>query len=46
MVVGSDWEGTDFFKKLEKEFESKGLKIIYHPYTKGISTTTIRSNIK
>ena len=46
MVVGSDWEGTDFFKKLEKEFESKGLKIIYHPYTKGISTTIIRSNIK
>ena len=28
------------------EYKSKGLKIIYHPYTKGISTTIIRSNIK
>ena len=43
MIVGSDWEGTDFFNKLEKEFESKGLKIIFHPYTKGISTSIIRS---
>ncbi len=44
MVVGSDWKGTDFFKKLEKEFKSQGLTIIFHPYTKGISTTIIRSN--
>ena len=42
MVVGSDWKGTNFFNKLQKEFESKGLKIIFHPYTKGISTTIIR----
>ena len=43
MVVGSDWQGTDFFDNLVKEFERKGLKIIFHPYTKGISTTIIRS---
>ena len=46
MVVGSDWKGTDFFNKLQKEFESKGLKIIFHPYTKGISTTIIRSKLR
>lgn len=41
LFVGDDWYGTDKWKKYEAEFESEGIKIVYFPYTKGISSTKI-----
>ncbi len=41
LFVGDDWYGTDKWKDYEKEFATEGIKIIYFPYTKGISSTTI-----
>ncbi len=41
LFVGDDWYGTEKWKAYEKEFESEGIKIIYFPYTKGISSTQI-----
>lgn len=41
LFVGDDWYGTDKWKDYEKEFEKFGIKIIYFPYTKGISSTKI-----
>ena len=41
MFVGSDWQGTDKWNKLEKEFKKVGVKIIYFPYTKSTSSTKI-----
>lgn len=41
LFVGDDWYGTEKWKNYEKEFEEAGIKIIYFPYTKGISSTQI-----
>lgn len=41
LFVGDDWYGTDKWKKYEEDFAKEGIKIIYFPYTKGISSTKI-----
>ncbi|MBR6980447.1 MAG: adenylyltransferase/cytidyltransferase family protein [Prevotella sp.] len=41
LFVGDDWYGTEKWKEYEKQFEKAGIKIIYFPYTKGISSTKI-----
>lgn len=41
LFVGDDWYGTEKWNNYEKEFEKAGIKIIYFPYTKGISSTKI-----
>ena len=41
LFVGDDWYGTEKWQKYEKEFSDAGIKIIYFPYTKGISSTKI-----
>ena len=46
MFVGSDWQGTETWKKYEQEFEPYGVKIVYLPHTDGISSTDLTSLIK
>ena len=46
LFVGDDWYGTEKWKKYEEEFEKEGIKIIYFPYTKGISSTKITKTLK
>lgn len=41
LFVGDDWYATDKWKKYEEEFKKEGIKIIYFPYTKGVSSTKI-----
>lgn len=41
MFVGDDWYGTEKWQEYEKEFAQEGIKIVYFPYTKGISSTMI-----
>lgn len=41
LFVGDDWYGTEKWKKYEKEFDEAGIKIVYFPYTKGVSSTKI-----
>lgn len=41
LFVGDDWYGTDKWKNYEKEFAEAGIKIVYFPYTKGVSSTKI-----
>lgn len=41
LFVGDDWYGTEKWIKYEEEFAKEGIKIIYFPYTKGISSTKI-----
>lgn len=41
LFVGDDWYGTEKWKKFEREFAEYGIRIIYFPYTKGISSTKI-----
>ncbi len=41
LFVGDDWYGTEKWGKYEKEFNKEGIKIVYFPYTTGISSTKI-----
>ncbi len=41
LFVGDDWYGTEKWLNYEKEFAEAGIKIVYFPYTKGISSTQI-----
>ncbi len=46
LFVGDDWYGTEKWNNYQKEFEAEGIKIIYFPYTKGISSTKINEALK
>ena len=41
LFVGDAWYGTDMWKEYEKSFSEEGIRIVYFPYTKGISSTRI-----
>lgn len=41
LFVGDDWYGTEKWKNYEEEFAKRGIKIVYFPYTQGISSTKI-----
>lgn len=46
LFVGDDWYGTEKWRAYEKEFENAGIKIVYFPYTKGVSSTKINEALK
>lgn len=46
LFVGDDWYGTEKWNKYEKEFSKAGIKIVYFPYTRGISSTKITEVLK
>ena len=41
LFVGDDWYATEKWEKYEMEFRENGIKIVYFPYTKGVSSTKI-----
>lgn len=45
LFVGSDYKGSERFKRYEKLFEGKGIEIMYFPYTKSTNSTQIRNAI-
>ena len=45
LFVGSDYKGTERFKRYEEYFKDKGVKIVYLPYTQSTSSTQIRKTI-
>ena len=46
MFVGSDWEGTPQWLKIEKQFKPLDVEIIYLKHTDGISSTKLTNLIK
>ena len=42
LFVGDDWYGTEKWMNYEKEFSKEGVKIVYFPYTQGVSSTQIK----
>ena len=46
LFVGSDYQGTERFRRYEDFFRDKGVEIIYFPYTQGTSSMQIRERIK
>lgn len=45
LFVGDDWYSTDKWNKYEEECSKAGIKIVYFPYTKGISSTKITEEL-
>lgn len=45
MFVGSDWKGTEVWKKYETEFKPLEVEIVYLDHTDGISSTILREKI-
>ena len=45
LFVGDDWYGTEKWQLYEKQFADAGIKIIYFPYTKGVSSTKITEEL-
>ncbi len=46
LFVGDDWYGTEKWNEYEKSFNEAGIRIVYFPYTKGISSTKITEALK
>ena len=46
MFVGDDWFETDKWKELDERFKKVGVKIVYFPYTKGVSSSVINETLK
>lgn len=46
VFVGDDWYDTEEWNAYEKSFADAGIRIVYFPYTKGISTTKIGEALK
>lgn len=46
LFVGDDWYGTEKWKEYEKSFTEAGIKIIYFPYTHGVSSTKITEALR
>jgi glycerol-3-phosphate cytidylyltransferase len=41
LFVGDDWYDTDKWRDYELSFNKENIKIVYFPYTRGISSTQI-----
>lgn len=46
MFVGDDWFESDKWKELDAKFRKVGVKIVYFPYSKGVSSTLINETLK
>ena len=46
MFVGSDWQGSDKWNKLEAEFQKVGVTVEYFPYTQGTSSTKLKAALQ
>ena len=46
MFVGDDWYGTEKWKLYEETLATENDKVVYFPYTKGVSSTRITNALK
>ena len=46
LFVGDDWYETEKWQKYEEELKKIGTQVIYYPYTKDISTTSLKEKIR
>lgn len=45
IFIGDDWKGTERWIRFEEQLKEINVDVVYVPYTKGISTTEIRTKI-
>jgi glycerol-3-phosphate cytidylyltransferase len=49
IVIGSDWARKDYYSQMSFDqdwLDARGIGLVYVPYTKHVSTTTIKNRIK
>jgi len=46
LFSGDDWKGSERYLKTERDFAPLGVSIEYLPYTKGVSTSQLKEQIK
>ena len=49
VVIGSDWAYKDYYTQMgfdQKWLDDRGIGLAYIPYTKGVSTTDIKSRMR
>ena len=46
VFVGDDWHQTPKWKLIEKDLKQENIRIVYFPYTKGISSTIINDTLE
>jgi glycerol-3-phosphate cytidylyltransferase len=46
LFVGDDWYNSEKWNDYEKKFTKENIRIVYFPYTKGISSTQITKALK
>lgn len=46
IFIGDDWKGNERWKQTEEELAKIGVDVVYLPYTKGISTTSLTGRIQ
>lgn len=46
LFVGDDWFQTDSWQIMEEKLKNVGVRIVYFPYTKGTSSTILRSILR
>jgi glycerol-3-phosphate cytidylyltransferase len=45
VFVGGDWRGSERWNTLEREFASRGVEVVYFPYTQHTSSTLLRATL-
>jgi glycerol-3-phosphate cytidylyltransferase len=46
LFSGDDWKGSERYLRTEEQFKPLGVSIEYLPYTKGVSTSELKSKIR
>ena len=46
VFVGDDWKGSDKWIKIEKDFRTVGVDVVYFPYTKHTSSTKLNAALE
>ena len=45
LIMGSDWQGSEFYNIMQDELSRMGISVEYLPYTQGISSTELRKKL-
>ncbi len=46
LFVGDDWYGSDRWREVDAQLDAVGVRVVYFPYTRGISSTILNETLK
>ena len=46
VFVGDDWQGTDKWNEIDRQFANIGVRVVYLPYTKSVSSTLVNETLE